>query len=216
MKKEEWKDGEQVMTDEDETVNQASALWARRKSEITDEQYTEFYKHVAHDFEDPLCLDARPGRGQAGIHAAAVHPGARAVRPVGPQRPPWHQALRAARLHHGRRRTADAALPAFRARRDRFERPAAQRLARNPAGEQGHRGDPRRLHAQGAVHAGRPRREPKRKNMPSSGKNSERCSRKASARTTPTRTRSPSCCASPPRTTTRPSRMSRWPITSAA
>jgi molecular chaperone HtpG len=42
------------ITDEDETVNQASALWARPKSEITDEQYNEFYKHVAHDFEDPL------------------------------------------------------------------------------------------------------------------------------------------------------------------
>ena len=37
-----------------ETVNQASALWARPKSEITDEEYTEFYKHVAHDFEEPL------------------------------------------------------------------------------------------------------------------------------------------------------------------
>ncbi len=55
MKKEEWKDGEQVTTDEDETVNQANALWARAKSEIDDEQYKEFYKHVAHDFEDPLC-----------------------------------------------------------------------------------------------------------------------------------------------------------------
>ncbi|MBS1190209.1 MAG: Heat shock protein Hsp90:ATP-binding region, ATPase-like protein [Rhodocyclaceae bacterium] len=56
MKKEEWdKDkGEQVLTDEDEAVNQASALWARPKSEITEEQYREFYKHVAHDFEDPL------------------------------------------------------------------------------------------------------------------------------------------------------------------
>lgn len=55
MKKEEWKDSEQVVTEEDETVNQANALWVRSKSDITDEQYTEFYKHVAHDFEDPLC-----------------------------------------------------------------------------------------------------------------------------------------------------------------
>ena len=55
MKKEEWKDGEQVVTEEDETVNQANALWVRSKSDITDGQYTEFYKHVAHDFEDPLC-----------------------------------------------------------------------------------------------------------------------------------------------------------------
>ena len=39
---------------ENETVNQASALWARPKSEISEEQYQEFYKHVAHDFETPL------------------------------------------------------------------------------------------------------------------------------------------------------------------
>ncbi len=40
--------------DDDEQVNQASALWARSKADITDEQYHEFYKHVAHDFEPPL------------------------------------------------------------------------------------------------------------------------------------------------------------------
>ncbi|HJY79022.1 MAG TPA: molecular chaperone HtpG, partial [Burkholderiales bacterium] len=38
----------------DETVNQASALWARPKSEISDEQYVEFYKYIGHDFEAPL------------------------------------------------------------------------------------------------------------------------------------------------------------------
>ena len=37
-----------------ETINQAAALWTRPKSEITGEQYVEFYKHVAHDFEAPL------------------------------------------------------------------------------------------------------------------------------------------------------------------
>ncbi len=40
-------------TDE-ETVNTATALWARSKNEIEDSEYNEFYKHVAHDFEDPL------------------------------------------------------------------------------------------------------------------------------------------------------------------
>lgn len=54
MKKSEWKDGEQVPTDEDETVNKASALWARSKNDITEEEYQEFYKHVSHDFENPL------------------------------------------------------------------------------------------------------------------------------------------------------------------
>ncbi|HXH86797.1 MAG TPA: molecular chaperone HtpG, partial [Nitrospira sp.] len=40
--------------DEDETINSASALWARPKKDITDQEYNEFYKHVGHDFEDPL------------------------------------------------------------------------------------------------------------------------------------------------------------------
>jgi molecular chaperone HtpG len=54
MKKEEWKDGNQVVTDENETVNQASALWARSKNDITDDEYKAFYKHVGHDYDDPL------------------------------------------------------------------------------------------------------------------------------------------------------------------
>ena len=56
MKKEEWdKDkNEYVTRDEEETVNQATALWARSKNDITEEQYHEFYKHVAHDFDPPL------------------------------------------------------------------------------------------------------------------------------------------------------------------
>jgi len=57
MAKEEWDEekGEQVKKEgEWETVNQASALWTRSKSEVTDEQYEEFYKHITHDFEAPL------------------------------------------------------------------------------------------------------------------------------------------------------------------
>ncbi len=54
MKKEEWKDGKETTTEEDETVNKASALWARSKNDITEDEYKEFYKHVAHDFEEPL------------------------------------------------------------------------------------------------------------------------------------------------------------------
>ena len=56
MQKDEWnaEKSETVLTDEVETVNQASALWARSKSDITPEQYDEFYKHVSHDFQAPL------------------------------------------------------------------------------------------------------------------------------------------------------------------
>ena len=62
MRKEEVA-GKQADTGDVETseqVNQASALWTRSKSDITSEQYHEFYKHVAHDFEPPLAhLHAR-------------------------------------------------------------------------------------------------------------------------------------------------------------
>jgi molecular chaperone HtpG len=56
MKKEQWDPDKkaQVVTDEDEQVNQASALWARPKSGISEDQYKEFYTHVGHDFEPPL------------------------------------------------------------------------------------------------------------------------------------------------------------------
>ena len=56
MKQERWDSTARanVLTDEDEQINQGSALWARPKSEITEEQYHECYKHVAHDFEPPL------------------------------------------------------------------------------------------------------------------------------------------------------------------
>jgi molecular chaperone HtpG len=37
-----------------EVVNSAKALWTRSRSEVSDEEYTEFYKHVSHDFDDPL------------------------------------------------------------------------------------------------------------------------------------------------------------------
>ncbi|MFC4932689.1 molecular chaperone HtpG [Massilia sp. GCM10023247] len=56
MQKEEWDEEKKqtVLKDEFETINQASALWARPRNEVTKEQYDEFYKHVSHDFQEPL------------------------------------------------------------------------------------------------------------------------------------------------------------------
>ena len=48
----EEKDGETVMSWE--KINKAQALWTRGKSEVSDEEYKEFYKHISHDFSDPL------------------------------------------------------------------------------------------------------------------------------------------------------------------
>src|SRR5690606_29726379 len=56
MLKEEWDEEKsaQVKQNEWETVNQANALWTRSRNEVSDEQYHEFYKHIAHDFDEPL------------------------------------------------------------------------------------------------------------------------------------------------------------------
>jgi molecular chaperone HtpG len=67
MRKEQWdEDGNEFrVTDELETVNQANALWARAKSDITDEQYKAFYKHVSHDFGEPLAWTHNRVEGRA-------------------------------------------------------------------------------------------------------------------------------------------------------
>ena len=56
MVKESWDEDTKAMkpTGEEETVNQASALWARPKSEVTEDEYKAFYQHVAHDYQEPL------------------------------------------------------------------------------------------------------------------------------------------------------------------
>ena len=56
MRKEEWNEEKQetVVSENFDTVNQASALWARNRADVTKEQYDEFYKHVSHDFQAPL------------------------------------------------------------------------------------------------------------------------------------------------------------------
>ena len=66
MRKEEWQDelddngevvagkGEYITTDEYETINQANALWTRSPSDISDDEYNEFYKNLSYDYTDPL------------------------------------------------------------------------------------------------------------------------------------------------------------------
>ena len=54
MKKEAAGEEDKDASEEDEVVNKASALWARAKKDIKDEEYKEFYKHIAHDFEEPM------------------------------------------------------------------------------------------------------------------------------------------------------------------
>lgn len=54
MKKESEDDKDDSKETTFETVNKATALWTQQKSEITDEQYKELYKHISHDYQEPL------------------------------------------------------------------------------------------------------------------------------------------------------------------
>ena len=217
MPKEDWQDGKAVKAAESETVNQASALWARPEGRHLRGRLQGVLQARRPRFRRPARLDARARRGQDGVHAPPLRPRGRALRPVGPQRPPRREALRAPRLHHGRRRAAAAGVPALRARHRRFRGPPAQRLARDPAGVEGHRGHPRRLHAQGALASSRawPPDE-KEKYAALLGGLRPRPQGRASARTTPTRRRSRGSCASPRPTPTPRTRPSRSPTTSRA
>ena len=107
----------------------ARALWTKPKSEITPADYTDFYRSIAGQFDEPALTMHYRAEGRHEYHRARLRAGLAAVRPVRsrPQGP--HQALRQARLHHRRRRDP-AALSALRARPRRLRRPAAQRLAR--------------------------------------------------------------------------------------
>ncbi|WP_439133665.1 molecular chaperone HtpG [Pseudomaricurvus sp.] len=54
MQKEAVGEEEEKQEPEDETINSATALWTRSRSDVSDDEYKEFYKHVSHDFQDPL------------------------------------------------------------------------------------------------------------------------------------------------------------------
>lgn len=55
--------GEETVTTEVETINSMQALWARPKDEVSEDEYKEFYKHIAHAWDDPLDVIAMRGEG---------------------------------------------------------------------------------------------------------------------------------------------------------
>jgi molecular chaperone HtpG len=72
MKSESEEEGEKG---EYETVNDATALWTLSRSEIKDEEYKEFYKHIAHDFEDPLTWSHNKVEGKLDYTSLLYVPG---------------------------------------------------------------------------------------------------------------------------------------------
>ena len=94
-----------------ETLNSMKAIWARPKDEVTEDEYREFYRHISHDWNDPLEPCACTSRGRFEARALLYIPS------KAPFDLHWRDgghaalsALRQARLHHGRLRDL---LPAY-------------------------------------------------------------------------------------------------------
>ncbi len=112
MPKEKDGDDTEGASAEWEVVNQASALWTRPKAELKDEEYQAFYKHVAHDYNDALAWSHNRVEGNQNFTSLLYIPSkspfdlmmGRARRTQG------IEALRQARLHHGRGRAVAAGL----------------------------------------------------------------------------------------------------------
>ena len=221
MQKEEWdaEAKEMVMRDEFETVNQASALWTRNRSDITDEQYKEFYKHVSHDFQDPLVHTHNRVEGTSEYtHLLYI-----------PQRAPfdlWDRNQRGGIKLYIKRvfimDDAEQLMPVYlrfvkgvidssdlplNVSREILQESRDVKLIRD--------GSTRRVIGM-LESLANSEDDAEKKNTPPSGKNSDRCSRKASAKMPPTRTASPNCCALPPRITKAVCKTSRSKITSRA
>ncbi|MFF7708382.1 molecular chaperone HtpG [Pseudomonas sp. NPDC007930] len=69
-------EGEEAPAEQEwETVNRASALWTRSRSEVKDEEYQEFYKHIGHDFENPLAWSHNKVEGKLEYNSLLYVPG---------------------------------------------------------------------------------------------------------------------------------------------
>lgn len=75
LPKQQFSEEDQAAEVEWETVNRASALWTRPRGEVTDEEYQEFYKHVAHDFENPLAWSHNKVEGKLEYTSLLYVPG---------------------------------------------------------------------------------------------------------------------------------------------
>ncbi len=94
MRKQEWQDelddngevvagkGEYITTDEYETINQANALWTRSPSDISDDEYNEFYKNLSYDYTDPLAHTHNRVEGRVQYTQLLYIPKKSTVRPV--------------------------------------------------------------------------------------------------------------------------------------
>ena len=117
---------------EPETLNSMKALWARSRDEVVRRRVPRAVQAHQPRLERPAGDHPAPGGRHLRVPGAAVHPLARPARPVQPGLQARSPAVCEARLHHGRLRSADAAVSALRQGRGRRAGPLAQRLPRDP------------------------------------------------------------------------------------
>ena len=162
--KSEWNEAEKksIKTRTTEQVNAASALWRRPKSELKDEDYKELYKSITGDWEDPLFWFHTKAEGSLEYTTLFYVPVEGAARSLPGRVQGRRKALREARLHHGRRQGASAAVPALRSRHHRQRRPSAQRQPRNPAAESRAHQHPHRQRQEDSLRAEEHRGQPAR------------------------------------------------------
>ena len=161
--------------DAEETLNQAKAFWTRPKSELTDEDYQAFYKHLTHDSEPARAWAHNKVEGNLEYTSLLYLPKRAPFDLFDREQRGGHPALREARVHHGQGGGTAAAVAALHARAGRHGRSAAQRVARALA-EQSHRGEDQG--GAGEAHAwicSRSSPPTSRPSMPSSGRHSASC-----------------------------------------
>ena len=144
-----------VKLKEDETLNSRKAVWLRDKSEITHEEYNQFYKHVSHDTEDPLKVIHYKAEGTSEFTGLLYIP----------SKPPfnifWKEYKIGPMLYVKRVRImehcedAAAAVSAVRQGRRRFFGPPPQHIAGDAAEQQAGRDHQEQHREEGARHAGR-------------------------------------------------------------
>lgn len=84
-----------------EKINKAQALWTRNKSEISDEEYNEFYKHIAHDYSDPVAWSHNRVEGKQEYTSLLYIPARAPFDMWNRDQKTWPETLRTARLYHG-------------------------------------------------------------------------------------------------------------------
>ena len=113
-------------------ITDGAALWAKAKSDIKPEDYTEFYRTLASQYDEPALTIHYRARGKARIFGSGLRAGLEALRSLRSAAQGSHQALRPSRADFGRGRSV-AGLAALRPRRGGHGRPTAQRFARDGA-----------------------------------------------------------------------------------